>query len=150
MPLIGLFHRSIIASLQTTPVVLSRSHHSSCLPVLLKLWLKHYCHWALQALLTISSENWLQSTLCTVWKLITMFLRVIDILWTLTGWWRGVLQQSAATVSVLSMCSSLTVSLYNYLVCWGGGRLLSVCEQYKIEFKTQFNNLKDDLIIAHG
>lgn len=48
-------------------------------------WLKHYCHWAPQALLTISSENCLRSMLCTVWNLITMFLRVIDILWTSAG-----------------------------------------------------------------
>lgn len=87
-------------------------------------WLKHYCHWALQALHTISSENSLQSRLCTVWNLITMFLRVIDILWTLTGWC-GVLQQFAATVSVLKMFSSITVRLYNYLLYWGDGRRFS-------------------------
>lgn len=92
-------------------------------------WLKHYRHWALQALLTISSENWLRSTLCTVWNLITMFLRVIDILWTLTGR-PGTLQRSAATVLLLK-CSVQSLSS-STITCWRGGHPLADCKRYKI------------------
>lgn len=71
-------------------------------------WLKHYCHWAPPALPTTATENWSQSILCRVWNLITTFLRVIDILWTLTGR-RGGRQQSVVTVSLLKVFGSISV-----------------------------------------
>ena len=115
MPLISLFHRSIIATLPTPPVVagpgpsfiMSRCALNSGLSSVTE-WLKHYCHWAPPAPLATSTENWSQSILCVeceTW--LPCFLRVIDILWTLTGRWGGPLRWQA-----LRSQGSITVRLH--------------------------------------
>lgn len=99
MPLISLFHRGVIAILQTTPVVLSLTHHSSCHTVLLKL--PQVCDRVIKTLLPLSAAGFTHNLLwkllavcmpCTVWNMITI-LYVLLIFFELytVGW--HVLQQ---------------------------------------------------------
>jgi len=139
---INFFQCSIIANLQTTPAVLKPSFimFYCALKADIKSvteWLKHYCHWVLQAFLTIFSENWLQYVPCSVWNLITTSLWAIDNLWTITGW--------CNCGNIFKMCSSVFVRFFKAMLGFGMHLQLNNHIQKNVVLK-----VKDDFLKCNG